>query len=91
MTTDIAVMDQKCEALNQQKADMMIEMDHVNQLVVEESKQEYNFNLQNIDIDSANLKLQSERNLLINDLERLTYEYDELVRDISLEKKNLDL
>lgn len=91
MTTDIAVMDQKCEALNQQKADMMTEMDHVNQLVVEESKQEYNFNLQNIDIDSANLKLQSERNLLINDLERLTYEYDELVRDISLEKKNLDL
>ena len=45
MTTDIAVMDQKCEALNQQKADMMTEMDHVNQLVVEESKQEYNFNL----------------------------------------------
>tara|TARA_B110000285_G_scaffold201378_1_gene235981 strand:+ start:1461 stop:1631 length:171 start_codon:yes stop_codon:yes gene_type:complete len=30
MTTDIAVMDQKCEALNQQKADMMTEMDHVN-------------------------------------------------------------
>ena len=57
MSTEIAVIDQKCESFNAQKVDMMKEMEHVNQLVVEESKQEYNVNLQNIDIDSANIKL----------------------------------
>ena len=36
------------------------------------------------------MKLQSERNSLINDLERLTIEYDALVRDITLEKHNLN-
>lgn len=69
---------------------MQRNFDELNTLINEESKSEYEINLQNIDIDTENMKLQAERNQLINDLERLTFEYDELVRDITKEKVNLN-
>lgn len=38
MSTEIAVIDQKCDSLNAQKGEMQKEMDRLNLQVVEESK-----------------------------------------------------
>lgn len=85
-------MSSKIEKMNfisQDRASIIKNLNSVNLELDRLNHDSRNINHQNIDLESQVSRLQAERADILSNLERLTITYDDCVRDITRERRNM--
>jgi predicted nucleic acid-binding Zn-ribbon protein len=75
--------------VSQDRASIIKNLNSVNLELDRLNHDSRNINHQNIDLESQVSRLQAERADILSNLERLTITYDDCVRDITRERRNM--
>ena len=80
----------KLDTVSRDRCEAIKDLNNANLEFDRLTAQEHHLNHCNIDIDQQNQRIQLERAELINNLQNLTTTFDDCVRDITRERKNMD-
>lgn len=76
--------------LSKERVGVLSDLHQANNELERLNRQHLGMNHENIDMETHIQRLQSERHELLRNLEQLTITYDDCVRDITRERRNMD-
>lgn len=79
------------EQVSREKTMVLQKLHNVNNELERLNRDELQYNHDNIEMEAHVVKLQNERRELMATIERITYKYDEVVKNLSRDRRNMDL